>query len=259
MAGLTTVGQPRSTAVVYLWGFINAIRAAAVFTDKDNPKIRIEFVPERNHVVVTAMTVGQLAAVTVEASWIKLSTDEDACIELTGAQVKELRMLFPFRSVKDVDLEDQPILAIEIADFRAFFYDATGLDLHLYRHQVPRGELEVAPSIAKVITAHEDRKRVTSGVLEPVMMKNIFSACTILKKHPDVHFLATQDKWVTTKALTYAGDLRVLSTVMHDDDRDGKLDAKPGETPSPELDAEEATGSSVDPRLVTARPPQGVA
>ncbi|MGV0391504.1 hypothetical protein [Corynebacterium phoceense] len=259
MAELTTPHQARSTAVVYLWGFINAIRAATVFTGDANPKIRIEFIPERDQVVVTAMTAGQLAAVTADASWIELSTEEDAYIELTGPQVKELRTLFPFRAIKDIDLEDQPILAIELTEFRVFFYDATGLDLHLYRHQVPRNELEVPPSVAKIITAAEDKPRVTSGILEPRMMKNIFTACAIVKEHPDFHFLVTEDKWVTTKALTHAGPLRDLSTVMHDDDRDGKIEAEPGETPSPEFDVDEATGPDAGPRLVAANPPQGAA
>ncbi|MBE7338105.1 hypothetical protein [Corynebacterium aurimucosum] len=259
MAELNPAQRTRSTAVVYWWDFIEAIRTAKVFTDAKKPVVRVELVPERNQVVVTSMSPGQLAAITAEASWIELSTEEDAVFELTASAVKRLQTNFESRRVKDMESEDQPLISIELSKDHIFFYDATGLDLHIYRHYVTRAELEAPPSVAKIITAHEDKEEITSGILEPRMMKNIFNACAIIKKHPDFHFLVTEDKWVTTKALTHAGPLRVLSTVMHDDERDGKLEAEPGETPSPELDTDEATRPSDGPRLVVANPPQGVA
>lgn len=254
MVGAVSVPAARSTAVVFWWDFMEAIKAAAVFVDKERPVVRVELVPERTQVSVTSMRSHQIAALTVNASWMKVTEYQDTVFELSVAEVKKLQALFPFRRKPDVPEDEKPLIEIQFSEAFVFFYDATGLDLRLYRHFVPRGELEVPPGIAKVITKAEEAPREMSGLLEPWMMKNIFRACMVVDETPDMHFLIPETKWVRTKALTLAGPLRVLSTVMHKVDRDGELEADPGEEPVPELvvDFEDKRA-----RIVEAKPPVG--
>lgn len=257
---------PESKIIVHAWDFLEALRAAVVFTDNDHPGVRLDVVEEDSIAHVSALVTNQIVSITADLSWCDFVDDEHRGFELTIKQVRDILQIFKNwkrRTTSDDDEDDQPLIGIRVTAEDVGYYDESGLGLTIKRLGHERASLDMPTVIPDRLAEALDSLPGEETYLTVKQLQDLAKAANAVGHEPALYPLEP-GKYRKSTTFISCGPLRSVATVSADEP--AEQEPAPGQESASfeDPDEEDADTDDRQPRedgmhLVTTRPVGGVA